>query len=71
MAYDEMQQTAKVGRDHRVIIELPSLPEGTTVHVTSHQVPSAVLRRAGSARGLITIEPGFDDPIEGFEDHTS
>ena len=25
----------------------------------------------GSARGLITIAPDFDDPIPGFEDYTA
>lgn len=71
MAFDEMQQTARVGSDHRVIIELPSLPEGTTVQVTVHKVITGVVRKAGSAKGLIKTEPGFDDAIEGFEDYTS
>ena len=31
-----------------------------------HRIPKPVF---GSARGLVHIEPGFDDPIEGFEEY--
>ncbi len=31
--------------------------------------PANTRRKAGSARGLVTIAPDFDDPLDDFEEH--
>ena len=33
MSYEQIRQTAKVDRNHRVVLDVPSLTEGTEVQV--------------------------------------
>lgn len=69
MGFEEIKQTARVDRDHRVILSLPTFEEGTEVQVTVHRSTRKVTRRPGSAAGRLRIEPGFDDPLPEFEDY--
>jgi hypothetical protein len=58
-----------VDKDHRIILVVPELVEGTEVEVEGQVVEPTKARRAGSAKGLINIQPDFDEPLEEFEDY--
>jgi hypothetical protein len=67
----EVQRSAKVNQSHEVTLAFPELAEGTELEIIVRQVPALIRgkRQPGSAKGQIRIMPGFDDPIEGFEEH--
>ena len=59
----------RIGRDHRLELLLPELPEGVMVRVTVEMEPPVTAwlqRRMGSAIGL-GRSPSFVDPLEEFE----
>jgi hypothetical protein len=70
MPPEEFKQTVRVDRDHRVVLSIPELEAGTVVDVTISAPRSKHIdREPGTAKGLLKILPGFDDPIPGFEDY--
>ena len=55
-----------------LILEEPAdLPQGVLLDLwaESAKVQEKPRRKAGSAKGLITMREDFDDPIPGFEDY--
>jgi hypothetical protein len=59
-------------KDHKVVLTFPQLEEGTELQLTVEQVvvpQNLQPRKPGSAKGQIQILPGFDDPLEEFEDY--
>jgi hypothetical protein len=54
------------------VLTFPQLEEGTELQLTVEQVvvpQNLQPRKPGSAKGQIQILPGFDDPLEEFEDY--
>jgi hypothetical protein len=70
MAPREYRHSVTVDGKHQVVLPLPDVAAGTVVDVTV-RVPELERRPRvpGSAEGLMKIMPGFDDPIEGFEEY--
>lgn len=62
--------TARVGRDHKIEVSVPDIPEGAvvSVHVNFEPEVTRPRRVPGTARGQGRILPNFDAPLEEFED---
>jgi hypothetical protein len=71
MPPEEFKQTVKVDREHRVVLSVPELEAGTLVDVTVTTTAASLRGRTpGTAKGLLKILPGYDDPVPGFEDYS-
>lgn len=69
MGFDVLRQTVRVDKDHRIVLRVPDLAEGTELEVTVSRMVSATQRTPGSARGAFKIEEGFDDPLPDLKDY--
>ncbi len=65
MQIEWMKLLEVVGRGEEVIITRESEPVAKIVQVTEGRGRL----RYGSAKGLVTMLPNFDDPIEGLEEY--
>jgi len=66
MSVQETQQIVRVDKNHRAVLLLPDLAEGTELQVTIRQVSLGIQRRPGSAAGLFKMRDDFDEPLEDF-----
>jgi antitoxin (DNA-binding transcriptional repressor) of toxin-antitoxin stability system len=58
-------------KGEEVIFTRDNQPVLKIVQIGSSQKPTKPSRRkAGSARGLISMSPDFDEPLEDFEEYT-
>lgn len=60
-----MKLLEAASRGEEVILTRGAQPVAKLVQATAGEEDL----RYGSAKGLVTIQPNFDDPIEGFEEY--
>jgi hypothetical protein len=69
MSFEEIRQTVRVDKDHQVVLSLPDMAEGTELRIIVQPVGKTMKRVPGSAKGMLKIEKGFDEPLDEFRDY--
>jgi len=64
--------TGRFERPNRIILD-ESLPDiiSTIRLIIEPMVSTSIKRKAGALKGLIDVLPGFDDPLDDFEEYMS